>query len=113
MIGSNRAFIRITLSAALFAAGVALGASDDVANGYDAVTMGQVAGHYQGGTLLPGEHAPTLADAEAIQRDLDIANGLDPLTTGQVAGNYAGGTVLVGEVVPYASGRTQTAQRKD
>jgi hypothetical protein len=111
MTKSNRVISRVVLCAALFATGIAMAASDDVANGFDPVTMGEVAGLYNG-DLLPGEHVPTLADAEAIERAIEIANGTDPLTMGQVIGNYAGGTILVGETVPYASSRTQTAERK-
>jgi len=60
-------------------------------------------GNYAGGTLLPGEYFPTLAEFESTQvvSDEDIANCLDPLNTGQVMGLYPGGVALQGEVVPY------------
>jgi hypothetical protein len=89
----------------------AAASDEEIANGLDPVTTGQVLGNYAGGTLLPGEYFPTLPKFAATTTDEEIANGLDPITTGQVIGNFQGGKVLVGEYLPPAES-VLTAERK-
>ena len=105
--------ISIAISALILGSGMA-SADDDIANGLDPLTTGQVMGRYAGGTLLPGEYFPTLEEFRSpqIASDEDIANGLDPLTTGQVVGLYAGGTLLPGEYFPTSDVAGPTGEIK-
>ncbi|HET7763790.1 MAG TPA: hypothetical protein VFK92_01725 [Burkholderiales bacterium] len=91
-------------------AAVSAPSDEEIANGLDPLTTGQVVGSYPGGKLLDGEYFPSGRPSLAQATDEEIALGLDPITLGQEIGRFSGGTVLSGEYVPYRtpSDKTQT-----
>lgn len=114
---SNAGFLTRTAISALFAVALATPLTaasaptdEEIANGLDPLTLGQVIGSYPGGKVLAGEYLPTGRPTVARTADEEIALGLDPLTLGQEIGSFPGGTVLSGEYLPYAtpSDETQT-----